>query len=172
MEKKAKTDIYVYEICRWINWASLKNIDKYGALWFSEIFAATSSEAAPRGLFSPFIKIQQKFIKLDPKTDTSAKVDFGWPKWHQNWSKMEPKGIQHLRKIASKIRFFLAYLSPFWLFAVLFTGLNNAVEYQKWQISGMLHQWQQYKLKTFFQERENKESHLTLNGCNPRPNHQ
>ena len=38
-----------------------------------------------------------------PKTDTSAKVDFGWPKWHQNWSKMEPKGIQNLCKIVSNI---------------------------------------------------------------------
>ena len=36
----------------------------------------------------------------------------------------------------------------------------------------MLHQWQQYKLKNLFEERENKEKHLTLNGCNPRPDHQ
>ena len=48
-------------------------------------------------------KIHQKSIKMAPKTDTSAKVDFGWPKWHQNESKMEPKGIQNLCKIASKI---------------------------------------------------------------------
>ena len=27
-----------------------------------------------------------KSIKMDPKTDTSAKVDFGWPKLHQNCS--------------------------------------------------------------------------------------
>ena len=38
-----------------------------------------------------------------PKTDTSAKVDFGWPKWHQNESKMEAKGIQNLCKIDAKI---------------------------------------------------------------------
>ena len=48
-------------------------------------------------------KINQKSIKMDPKTDTSAKVDFGWPKWHQNGSKMERKGIQNLCKIVSKI---------------------------------------------------------------------
>ena len=48
-------------------------------------------------------KIHQKSIKMVPKTDTSAKVDFGWPKWHQNWSKMEPKGIQNLCKIISKV---------------------------------------------------------------------
>ncbi len=40
---------------------------------------------------------------MAPKTDTSAKVDFGWPKWHQNKSKMEPKGIQNQCKIDSKI---------------------------------------------------------------------
>ena len=40
---------------------------------------------------------------MGPKTDTSAKVDFGWPKWYQNGSKMEPKGIQNLCKFASKI---------------------------------------------------------------------
>ena len=40
---------------------------------------------------------------MAPKTDTSAKVDFGWPKWHQNGSKIEPKGIQNLCKIDAKI---------------------------------------------------------------------
>ena len=40
---------------------------------------------------------------MGPKTDTSAKVDFGLPKWYQNRSKIEPKGIQNLCKIASKI---------------------------------------------------------------------
>jgi hypothetical protein len=40
---------------------------------------------------------------MAPKTDTSAKVDFGWPKWHQNGSKIEPKGIPNLCKISSKI---------------------------------------------------------------------
>ena len=40
---------------------------------------------------------------MDSKTDTSAKVDFGWPKWHQNGSKMERKGYQNLCKITSKI---------------------------------------------------------------------
>ena len=37
------------------------------------------------------------------KTDTSANVDFGWPKWYQNGSKMKPKGIQNLCKVESKI---------------------------------------------------------------------
>ena len=39
---------------------------------------------------------------MAPKTDTSAKVDFGWPKLHQNGSKMKREGIQNLCKIASK----------------------------------------------------------------------
>ena len=42
-------------------------------------------------------------MKMGSKTDTSAKVDFGWPKWIQKWTKMETEGIQNLCKIASKI---------------------------------------------------------------------
>jgi hypothetical protein len=48
-------------------------------------------------------KINQKSIKIVSKTDTSAKVDFGWPKWYQNGSKIEPTGLQNLCKSASKI---------------------------------------------------------------------
>ena len=40
---------------------------------------------------------------MAPKTDTRAKVNFGWPKWHQNGSKMDPKGFQNQCKIISKI---------------------------------------------------------------------
>ena len=40
---------------------------------------------------------------MAPKTDTSAKVDLGWPKWHQNESKMERKDLQNLCKIDAKI---------------------------------------------------------------------
>ena len=29
-------------------------------------------------------KMETKSIKMVPKTDTSAKVDLGWPKWLQN----------------------------------------------------------------------------------------
>ena len=48
-------------------------------------------------------KINQKSIKMAPKTDTSAKVGLGWPKWHQNGSKMQRKGFQNLCKIDAKI---------------------------------------------------------------------
>ena len=48
-------------------------------------------------------KIHQKSIKMVPKTNTSAKVDFGLPKWYQNGSKMERKGFQHLCKNVLKI---------------------------------------------------------------------
>ena len=37
-------------------------------------------------------KIHQNRAKMAPKTDPSAKVDFGCSKWCQNRSKMEPLG--------------------------------------------------------------------------------
>ena len=40
---------------------------------------------------------------MGPKTDTSAKVDFGWPKWYQNESKIKAKGVPNLCKIDAKI---------------------------------------------------------------------
>ena len=45
----------------------------------------------------------KSWLKMVPKIDTIAKVDFGWPKWYQKYSKIVPKGIQNLCKIASKV---------------------------------------------------------------------